>query len=247
MAGLNAGWGDYGGQFQRAPTTAINKPPQGVDTGPSAPPPTPQTPPSRPPMRMGGGINVGRTSQMGILPSPMDPFRTYGNVEGGRMTPPANPYGQNQPIRFTPGGEWGGGGPGPINTGPSYAPGDSPQDWISRGGFTGQGGGNTLPNTPPMGGPIQSESSGASAMKPGVPPRNPDVPYMPRIIPGGGPDFPTGYYNPQTRIPNMNQGGTGGVGQRGDMRFQQRNALRNAYAGAGPSLSSRPFKSQMFY
>jgi hypothetical protein len=83
---------------------------------------------------------------LGILPSAQDPFRTYGSVENGRMTPPQNPYGQNQPINFTPGGEWGGGG---INTGPSRPPwqetsGGGGNPWLERGGFTG----GNLPGMP---------------------------------------------------------------------------------------------------
>lgn len=131
MAGLNVGTSNWG-SFRGSPETEIPKPPQqsqrrgrwrgrgeGVDTGPTKLPP---------PIPMGGGMNVGRGSISNILPSPMDPFRTYGTVQGGRVTPPANPYGQNQPIRFTPGGEY---GPGPIQTGPSQNP------YLNRGGFTG--------------------------------------------------------------------------------------------------------------
>lgn len=213
MAGLGGGFGRYGigGDYG---FTKINKPQQqipnqgqdnprnneGVDTAPSKPPGRGQV----------GGLNVGLGSLQKILPTAQDPFRTYGTVEGGRMIPPANPYGTTQNIRYTPGGEWGGGGP--INTGPSPNLPNLPNiPWFEppTGGFTGG-------QMPPG---MSSETSGAR----------------------------TGYYNPQTQIPNMNMGGTGNIGQRGDQRFQNRSMLRNAYAGAGPSLSSRPFRSQMYY
>jgi hypothetical protein len=70
---------------------------------------------------------------MHILPSggPNDSFRRYGTVNNGVMTPPQNPYG---PPSNLPTGQpsWnGGGGMGPINTGPS--------PYMSGGGFTGGG------------------------------------------------------------------------------------------------------------
>jgi len=143
LGGLNAGVSNWG-SFRGAPETTITPPPQeqkhrrghrgdgqnqkGIDSGPSKP--------MLPSPNSGGGINVGRTGNMGILPSPMDPYRTYGSVDGGAFTPPTNPYGQNQPIRFTPGGEYGSSiyPPGPINTGPSQMP-SSP--YMEGGGFTG--------------------------------------------------------------------------------------------------------------
>lgn len=220
MAGLNVGTTNWG-SFRGSPETAISNPnPQqvqqpeqsqrmnrgnfrnfqgrgnrgGVDTAPS-----------KPPMNMGGGINVGRTSNMGILPSPMDPFRTYGTISGGRMTPPQNPYGQNQPIRYTPGGEYGAGGPGPLNVGPTQIPTPmtppnmpSPQDYMERGGFTGGG-------MPPG---VGSDSAGM-----------------------------TGYFNPQTAIPNMPQG----------MNRPGRGGMGSMYGGAGPSLSGGRFRGGLFY
>jgi len=145
MAGLNVGMSNWGG-FRGGQETAIPKQPeqsqrmnqgnfrnfqgrgQGMDTGPS------KAQGFRGPAG-GGGINTGRTSQMGITPSPMDPYRTYGSVMNGRMTAPSNPYGQNQPIDFTPGGTYG----GPIQTGPSVGGGatQNPNPYLERGGFTG--------------------------------------------------------------------------------------------------------------
>ena len=242
MAGLNVGsFGNFPGQPQNTgisnPQQAVdtNRSPQwgrrrqGMDTGPSMPQQRWQgrggEKPTKPAQSMGGGINVGRTSNMGILPSAQDPYRTYGSVNGGRMTPPSNPYGQNQPINFTPGGTYGNpgsmmnpsggmdprggqfGGGGPIQTGPSYWPGGvtgnmggGGNPYLERGGFTGGG-------MPPG---IGSDTSGGIAYHPPTPPgQSPWAQETPSS---------TGYYNPQTRIPNMNQGGgmfgSGGFGGR---------------------------------
>lgn len=199
MAGLGVGgWGNFPGQPQNTP---IANPQQnipspgrsrgnfrnmqgrgqgqgrgGMDTGPSRPQPF------RGPAG-GGGINTGRTSLMGALPSVGDPFRTYGSVENGRVIPPSNPYGQNQPIKFTPGGEWGGGG---INTGPSRPPWMETPDgggnpWLERGGFTGG-------QMPPDFNPFTSLDPGRS------------------MLHSGSAGAQTGYYKPQSQIP-MNSGG----------------------------------------
>jgi hypothetical protein len=264
MAGLNVGgFGNYPGMPQNTrraiPQEAQPAPSQGIDASPSTSP-TPKIP--KPDMNMGGGINVGRTSGMGILPSAQDPYRTYGTVSGGRMTPPQNPYGQNQPIRFTPGGEWGGGGPGPINSGPS--PNMPPPNTGGGGGYYQPG---QMPIPPPstpgprdynMGKPLIPSDSylpgGVTGNIPGpgnvpiqtgpsVPPPNP---YMERGgFTGGGmpPDIgsetsgaSTGYYQPPSMIPNMSPmdtpRGRGGLGQ--------------MYGGAGPSLSGS-FKRGLFY
>jgi len=206
MAGLNVGMSNMG-SFRGMPETKIPKPTQPeqsqrmsrgnfrnnqergrgkINSAPS----------------MGGGINVGRTSNMGILPSAMDPYRTYGSVSGGRMTPPADPYGQNQPIRFTPGGEYGGGGPSSNFTPPPMM---GPRD--------GNFGGMNTPLMPPGGG------SGATTWQ------NPTNPYLERggftggqmpqsgsagisapstPIPEG--QLPYTYGGPLPGIPNMPQG-----------------------------------------
>ncbi len=180
MAGLNVGaWGNFPGQPQNKVIPKPKPEPQqsmgrrrrhrnreeGIDTGPTKPPINPRG--------QMGGLNVGLGSVSKILPSPMDPFRTYGTVEGGRVIPPANPYGQNQPIRFTPGGEY---GPPPspmmppgINTGPTQMP-----PWFEppTGGFTGG-------QMPP---PIGSETSGM--MGGGMPPSR--IPGRPQRSPFGG-------------------------------------------------------------
>lgn len=215
MAGLGVGgWGNFPGQPQN---TVIPKPQQpeqsqrmsrgnfrnfqGRGRGEIDTAPKPQ--PFRGPAG-GGGINTGRNSLLGILPSVGDPFRTYGTVENGRVIPPSNPYGQNQPIRFTPGGEWGGGGP--INTGPTDIPWAPPPGGYGgydptqgRGGFTNYG-----QNMPPG---MGSDTGGATAPKPGVPPTDRMTPYMPRIIPGGNPfgPIPGGGGMPPTRIPGNPQ------------------------------------------
>ena len=225
MAGLNVGgWGNFPGQPQNtrianpAPAPVENS---GVNTGPSKPQGF------RGPAG-GGGINIGRTSLMGALPSVGDPFRTYGTVEGGRVIPPSNPYGQNQPIRFTPGGEYGGGGPGPS---PQFTPPSmpSPQDYMNRGGFTG---GQMPPD-------VQSGSAGASigpSFPPGmrIPSRNPNPPG------GGRGQFPPmrgRYTDPNNAsIPDMQQGNP--MANRG---------FRGAYGGAGASLPNVPFRNNLFY
>lgn len=243
--GVGAGWGDYGGGFRNAPSTTMPKrqqiesaPAPGIDAGPSTPPKPP------PPQNMGGGINVGRTSKMGILPSAQDPYRTYGTVSGGRMTPPQNPYGQNQPIRFTPGGEYGGNGPGPINTGPTppspIPPPITPMPNIPMG--------QPPPMTVPPGAGPRDYNMGQPQIPldtgPSVPP--PPNPYLERGGFTGGQMPPniqsetsgasTGYYSPPPMIPNMppmdTPRGRGGLGQ--------------MYGGAGPSLSGS-FKRGLFY
>jgi len=149
MPGMNVGTSNLG-SFRGMPEQKFDIPKQeqrkrrhsyerdnqtpGVDTGPST---TPTTPAPR--WSKFGGMSANQD----ILPSTMDPYRTYGTVSGGTMTPPTNPYGQNQPIRFTPSGEY-----GPINTGPTQISPSipSPQDYMNRGGFTGGGPNYTDPN-----------------------------------------------------------------------------------------------------
>lgn len=190
MAGMNVGTSNLG-SFRGAPeiSSPMPKPAQsqrrgrhhGFDRRNESP--VIDSAPSKPPPRwskLGGML-----SNQDILPSTMDPYRKYGSVSGGRMTPPSNPYEQNQPIRFTPGGEYGGGQPpmsGDIDSGPSQNP------WLSRGGFTG---GQMPPN---MGG--GGEGIGY------FPPPPPGQPWI-----GGGPE----YMNPQqSNVPNMGQAGMGG-------------------------------------
>jgi hypothetical protein len=208
---MNVGASNWG-NFRGMPEVSrpIPQPPQnqpGIDTGPSQ---QPWKPPP-PPIAMGGGMNVGRGTNMGILPSPMDPFRTYGSVNNGVMTPPQNPFGQNQPIRFTPGGEYGQGpSPGPINVGPSpnipspHPPGPTgPSPYMSGGGFTG----GQMPQD------IQSGSSGASAPKPtGIwnPPPNLQLGYQaPNNEPSPFPNMPQGMRNIGGSLRNTYGGGGG--------------------------------------
>jgi hypothetical protein len=168
---------------------------------------------------MGGGINVGRTSNMGILPSPMDPYRTHGTVAGGRVTPPSNPYGQNQPINFTPGGTWDGGGgqgqgggflprppqmPPPMGGGIDVGP-------LPPGGYEGYDptrgtGGFTGGQMPPMGG-------GGEIM-------NPDI---------GNSGW--GYQGPPAQPPQNPNGGMFGGGSfgGGGFRSMYRNRPRNGF------------------
>lgn len=83
-----------------------------------------------------GPINTGPTN----MPSPsiMPRLNTMPPIGRSIPMPPPNPMSQPNPM---------GGG---INTGPS--PGMI-NPWIARGGFTGMGGGNIMPNRPPMGPP----------------------------------------------------------------------------------------------
>lgn len=194
MAGLNVGTSNWG-KFRGSPETVIPKPqpaPEtgGINTAPSQPPPM-SMPPPRPPMSMGGGINVGRGSQMGILPSSMpgDAFRQYATVNGGQITPPANPYGP--PSNLPTGG--GAGTWGPVNTGPS-----NPLQYMQGGGFTG----GRMP--PPV--------------APGFNPFTAPTPDQ-QTMGSGSSAAMAGYGGPPPQIPNM----------RGDSRFMNRNALRNAY------------------
>ena len=246
MAGLNVGAGNMG-SFRGMPEMRFNRPkPQeqtnqqaGYDVGRwnSLPQSEQQkyqagggapginAAPSQPPPRWSkfGGMLANQD----ILPSTMDPYRKYGTVSGGRMTPPTNQYAQNQPIRFTPGGEYGSPGPSanftppPIKgPGPGMPPGFDPSNmetpggggnpWLERGGFTGG-------QMPPG---IGSGTSGLIRQMHGPM--------------GPSPQF--GYYNPQTTIPDMQQGNP--MANRG---------FRGAYGGAGATLPNRPFRNNLFY
>lgn len=189
MAGMAAGWGRWGqplGDVYKKVEEPSTPSTPSVDTAPSKPPKmefaynTGDMNAPRPNFRYSGMMG-----NQGILPQVGDPFRTYGTVSGGRMTPPANPFAQNQPIRYTPGGEYGN-MPGQINTGPSQTP-----PWFQppTGGFTG---GRMPPD-------IQSQSAGASTMPQIVP--NRPFPNM-----SGVGRRQVGYNNPQTSIPNMQRG-----------------------------------------
>jgi hypothetical protein len=54
---------------------------------------------------------------------------------------------------------------------------------------------------------------------------------------------PGGYTDPNNAsIPNISMGTSGGQGAN-----RMGGALRNAYAGAGPNLSTQPFRNKLFY
>lgn len=231
MAGLNVGTSNWGA-FRGSPETTIPKlqPDQsqrmsrgnfrnfqgrgnqgGVNTAPS-----------RPPVPMGGGINVGRGSMQGILPSsaPGDAFRQYASVQGGRITPPQNPYGP--PSNIPTGG--GAGTWGPINTAPNMPPPGMPNPYLDRGGFTG----GQMP--PGMG----NESTSFKDWLGNTGPYSPNTGGQTSI--GNESSGMTGYFNPQTRIPNMPMGNP-----------MMNSGLRSAYGGSPAQMGGGAFRKNLFY
>ena len=79
----------------------------------------------------------------------------------------------------------------------------------------------------------------------GMPPTGPQgpPPMMPPPQTGGIDTAPVGYVDPNNAsIPNIRMGNMGQ--NQGASRM---GGLRNAYAGAGPNLSTRPFNNKLFY
>jgi len=195
MGGINVGVSNWG-KFRGSPETIIPKsqaaPESGsINTAPTQSPSMPATPPIS---RM-GGINVGKGSQMHTLPSSMpgDAFRTYATVNGGRITPPQNMYAPPSNLPTGGGaGTWEGGGPGPINSGPT-----NPLQYMQGGGFTGG-------QMPPQ---IQSGSAAASMM----PQTLPNMPSMRRRMGMGNPN-PSAIPNMQSQNPMARRGFRGAYG-----------------------------------
>jgi hypothetical protein len=115
------------------------------------------------------------------LPSNQNPFLTYGTVNNGRVVPPTNPTAPSS--NFPTGGSAGtwespGINQNPINVGPSQSamstmiPGQSPtnaQEYMNRGGFTGNTGMNqSVFNVPNYANPAQATIPNMNQNNPGA-------------------------------------------------------------------------------
>jgi hypothetical protein len=214
MAGLAAEWGRWGQpkgdvyKHVEEPTPQQQPQQPSVNTAPTKPKlqfshNTADRNAPRPNFRYSGMMANQR-----ILPQVGDPFRTYGNVSGGRMTPPSNPFAETPGIRYTPGGEWGGNGPGPINTGPTQPP---PMMGPRDGNFGGQG---PIPNTNPY---LERGGFTGGQMPPGMQSGTSGAMSQPSRIPGRGQYPPsTGFYRPPQGIPSpIPSNPNRGMGNRG--------------------------------